>query len=201
MNVSGELVGFAVIMAIGQFSPGPDMLLITRTSLAEGLKAGWAVVAGIVSGLAVHATLAIGGIAVILARGGLLSNIVTWLAATYLLWLSLGLLKKQPQKNKQSLATSSRGPYLRGLFCNLLNPKVFVFFSGVVAPFLAQDPELWFLGALWVVIVLEGLFLWGVWVWLLQLPYIRSGYQGVARGLDIVFALCLMALSMSLVLL
>ena len=67
--MNGELWAFAVIMVIGQFSPGPDMLLLTRTSLAEGLRAGWMMVLGISTGLTVHATLAIGGIAVVLARG------------------------------------------------------------------------------------------------------------------------------------
>ncbi|MFT7172451.1 MAG: threonine efflux protein, partial [Paracoccaceae bacterium] len=65
-----ELLAFAVVMVIGQFSPGPDMLLLTRTSLAEGLKAGWLMVLGIVTGLAFHATLAIGGMAVLVAQGG-----------------------------------------------------------------------------------------------------------------------------------
>ncbi|MDB4502166.1 LysE family transporter, partial [Akkermansiaceae bacterium] len=69
--MNGELWAFAVIMVIGQFSPGPDMLLLTRTSLAEGLRAGWMMVLGISTGLTVHATLAIGGIAVVLARGGI----------------------------------------------------------------------------------------------------------------------------------
>ena len=65
-----ELWAFALIMLIGQFSPGPDMLLLTRTSLAEGLRSGWMMVLGISTGLTLHATLAIGGIAVVLAREG-----------------------------------------------------------------------------------------------------------------------------------
>ena len=65
----GELWAFALIMLIGQFSPGPDMLLLTRTSLAEGLRSGWMMVLGISTGLTLHASLAIGGIAVVLSKG------------------------------------------------------------------------------------------------------------------------------------
>ena len=54
MNHLGELWAFALLIAIGQFSPGPDMLLLTRTALAEGSKAGWLMVFGIVTGLAFH---------------------------------------------------------------------------------------------------------------------------------------------------
>ena len=89
-----ELWAFALIMLIGQFSPGPDMLLLTRTSLAEGLRSGWMMVLGISTGLTLHATLAIGGIAVVLARGGAIAIGLEGLAALYLLWLAFGLLKK-----------------------------------------------------------------------------------------------------------
>ena len=65
----GELWAFALIMLIGQFSPGPDMLLLTRTSLAEGLRSGWMMVLGISTGLTLHASLAIGGIAVVVSQG------------------------------------------------------------------------------------------------------------------------------------
>lgn len=199
MSALSELLGFAVIMAVGQFSPGPDMLLLTRTSLAEGLKAGWAMVAGIVSGLAFHATLAIGGMALLLARGGLISQVVSWVAALYLSWLAFGLLKKVSSNEAISSERDSRSPYLRGLFCNLLNPKVLVFFAGVVAPFLNGECEAWFLISLWGIIVIEGLLLWGLWVWLLQIPKIKRAYQEVGRALDIVFAIGLIALALSLV--
>ncbi|MDB4541648.1 LysE family translocator [Akkermansiaceae bacterium] len=199
--MTSELLGFAVIIAIGQFSPGPDMLLLTRTSLAEGLKAGWAMVVGIVIGLAFHATLAIGGMAVLLSRGGLLSQMVSWAAALYLTWLAWGILKKKEDLGEGvSNESDFRSPYLRGLFCNLLNPKVLVFFAGVIAPFLDGEREPWFLVSLWSIIVFEGLLLWGLWVWLLQIPKIKRIYQKVGRALDIVFAIGLIALAVSLVL-
>ena len=34
MNPALELALFAGVMALGQFSPGPDMILLTRTALA-----------------------------------------------------------------------------------------------------------------------------------------------------------------------
>lgn len=196
--MSGELWTFAVIMVIGQFSPGPDMLLLTRTALAEGLKAGWLMVLGIVTGLAMHATLAIGGMAVLLAQGGWLSWTMRVLAAAYLVWLAWGLLKPAGQMSGE-IEPRKRSPYLRGLFCNLLNPKVLVFFAGVVAPFLGPGHPDWWPLALWGLIVGEGLFFWFLWVWLLQIEPIRRGYQKAGRLLDLLFALALAALAVSLV--
>jgi len=194
----GELLAFAVVMVIGQFSPGPDMLLLTRTALVEGRKAGWLMVLGIVTGLAFHATLAIGGMAALLTQGGALSLIIRWLAAIYLLWLAFGLLRKASQQEDPEM--SKRSPYLRGLFCNLLNPKVLVFFASIVAPFLSGSHPSWWPIALWLLIVGEGLLFWGLWVWLLQIRKIREGYQRSGRLLDLVFAILLAGLALNLLL-
>lgn len=194
--MSGGLWTFAIVMVVGQFSPGPDMLLLTRTALAEGLKAGWLMVLGIVTGLAFHATLAIGGMALLLAEGGLLSQIMRVSAAAYLLWLAWGLLRKTPVTGE--IVIPKRSPYFRGLMCNLLNPKVLVFFAGVVAPFLGEGHPDWWPFALWGLIVGEGLFFWCLWVWLLQIPAIRRGYQKAGRPLDLLFALALTALAVNL---
>ena len=93
-----------------------------------------------------------------------------------------------------------RSPYLRGLFCNLLNPKVLVFFASILAPFLDGDHPSWYPQALWGLIVGEGLFFWCLWVWLLQIKAVRRGYRKAGRTLDLMFALALAALAVSLVL-
>ena len=194
-----ELLAFALVVAVGQFSPGPDMLLLTRTALVEGLRAGWLMVLGIVTGLAFHATLAIGGMAVILAEGGWLATTMKWLAAAYLLWLASGLVRKNNAPAGDA-PIPKRSPYLRGLFCNLLNPKVLVFFAGVVAPFLTGQHPTWWPYALWLLIVAEGLLLWALWVRLLQNQKIRKAYQSAARSLDLLFAIALTLLAINLLL-
>ncbi|MEN8784896.1 MAG: LysE family transporter [Akkermansiaceae bacterium] len=194
--MSGELWAFAVIMVIGQFSPGPDMLLLTRTSLAEGLRAGWMMVLGISTGLTLHATLAIGGIAVVLARGGAMATALKWLAAIYLLWLAFGLLKKPVASGE--VVIPKRSPYLRGLFCNLLNHKALVFFASVVATFLTGHRPNWWPLALWLIVVGEALFFWCLWVWLLQMPKVRAGYQRFGRTIDLLFAAALTGLAIHL---
>ena len=65
-----ELWAFSGLMLMGQFSPGPDMLILTRTSLAEGPKTGCLMASGIATGLVVHSILAISGVAVVFSRGG-----------------------------------------------------------------------------------------------------------------------------------
>ena len=64
MTNTGELLVFAGLIVLGQFSPGPDMVLLTRTALREGAGAGVRMALGISCGLAVHATIAVAGVAV-----------------------------------------------------------------------------------------------------------------------------------------
>ena len=155
-------------------------------------------VLGITTGLTLHATLAIGGISAIFSRGGGMAKALEWTAALYLLWLAFGLLKKGEEKDEVEIP--KRSPYLRGLFCNLLNPKALVFFASVVASFLSGPRPYWWPYALWVILVVEALFFWCLWVWLLQMPKVRAGYQRAGRLLDLLFALGLAGLALHLIL-
>ena len=200
---------FAGVMALGQFSPGPDMLLLTRTALARGRSAGWWTAIGISTGLCVHAAVAIWGMAYLFAQGGWFARGLRWAAAGYLLWLACGLLRDafvawySGVKFEKPQVVSGDGRlhyWRRGLLCNVLNPKVALFFAGVVAPFLAGDRPTWWPAVLWVILVGEGLLLWGLWVWVLQFKPIRGGYQKAAKWIDAVFGLGLLALAVVLVL-
>ncbi|MBT7957872.1 MAG: LysE family transporter [Akkermansiaceae bacterium] len=194
-------------MALGQFSPGPDMVLLTRTALASGRTAGCWTAVGIACGLAMHAAIAVTGISVLYSRGGELVIVMKYAAALYLTWLAYQLIRSG-LRSSPLLAGHSRGEgesvYLswkRGFFCNLLNPKVAVFLAGVTAPFLAiqKSPDHWSL-ILWATIVFEGVILWCVWVFVLQIPMIRERYLRVAHWFDLAFGVILLGLALMLIL-
>ncbi|NNC89757.1 MAG: LysE family translocator [Akkermansiaceae bacterium] len=196
-----ELMAFAGVMALGQFSPGPDMLLLTRTSLAQGRAAGWWTTVGITTGLCLHAAVAIFGMAFLMARGGWFAAGLRWAAAGYLAWLAIGLLRSAfagkvvTAEGRGALAGNPAACYRRGLLCNLLNPKAALFFAGIVAPFLSGERPGWWPAALWGIIVGQGLVLWGLYVLLLQFPPFQRGYQRAQRGIDAAFGLGLAALA------
>lgn len=206
MNGLPDLLTFAAVMALGQFSPGPDMLLLTRTSLADGGRAGVLMALGIATGLSLHAALAIGGMALVLEREAWLSKGLSWAAAAYLIWLAYGLARAwfahvyAGSKISEAAPRGSRGPFVRGLLCNLLNPKVMVFLAAVTAPFLAGDRPLWWPRALWAIVVFEGMLLWTLWAQLLQWKPMRDRYLRVGPWIDLGFALVLAVLAGRLVL-
>ena len=204
MSPSAELAAFAGIMLLGQFSPGPDMLLLTRTALADGGKAGVRTALGIATGLAVHAALAVLGMAWLLERFPLLDRGLHWAAAAYLLWLSWKLLSacvasfSKPGGTGQGAPPAFGSFYLRGLWCNLLNPKVMVFLAAVTAPFLRGDSSTGRPFALWLIIVVQGGLMWSLWALVLQWRPLRDGYRRAQPLIDGAFGLVLLGLGLTL---
>ncbi|MCX6866500.1 MAG: LysE family translocator [Verrucomicrobia bacterium] len=206
MTVTSELWMFAGLIVLGQFSPGPDMVLLTRTALREGSKAGVEMASGITCGLAVHSTIAVGGVAVAFLKFPMLRWVLQWVAAFYLLWLAYGLLMsayvawRTGLPHEPAAKASTHPPFVRGLLCNLFNPKVPLFLAAVCAPFLAGNHPhpAWWPMAIWGVVVGLGIGLWSLWVVLLQWRPLRARYECAAGWIDGVFGAALAALALRL---
>ncbi len=199
-----ELLAFAGVMALGQFSPGPDMILLTRTALRSGGRAGVKMALGIACGLCVHATLAVGGLAMALERMPVLWGVLRWVAAVYLIWLACRILREAfIMWNSGSLAESMvaapvTNPFLRGFLCNLLNPKAALFLAAVMTPFLSGDRPGWWSFALWGIVVVQAGVLWSVWAGLLQWNRLRTCYGRATVWIDATFGWVLAALAVRL---
>ncbi|MEI6674244.1 MAG: LysE family transporter [Verrucomicrobiota bacterium] len=201
MNELVELAVFGGVIVLGQFSPGPDMLLLTRTALAQGGRAGAWTATGIACGLVVHAAVAMSGASLLLAGASLLARCLRAAAAVYLGWIALQLLRAacRPGHGLESgpvvIRTGAAGIFWRrGFFCNVFNPKVALFLAAVAAPFLTSGHSRWWPLLLAAVIVGEGLVLWIAWAWALQWPPLRRGYRSASRWIDAFFGCALAAL-------
>nr|WP_246418214.1 LysE family transporter [Haloferula luteola] len=187
-------------MAIGQFSPGPDWLLVTRTALSEGTGNGVRTAAGIATGLVFHVGLAVGGLAGIFRTEAAWGKAVACLGAAYLLWMVVGLLRHAGEIPELGEIRSRGEAYLRGFLTNLLNPKVVLFVVATTSPFLAGDHPRWWPWAIGGIVIAQGFLLWCLWAWLLQWPPVKQGYRRAAKWIDRVFAGLLVILAVVLVL-
>ena len=75
-------------MAVAQFSPGPDMILLTSTSLRHGGRAGGIMACGIATGLAFHAFLALAGGGYFFTCESTFSIYAQLMASLYLVYLA-----------------------------------------------------------------------------------------------------------------
>lgn len=94
--------------------------------------------------------------------------LLQWVAAAYLFWLAWGFPSGTICETE--VVESRRTRFVRGLLCNLLNPKAALFIAAVCAPFLSGNHPAWWPFAIWAIIVGMGIGLWSLWVLLLQWP-------------------------------
>ena len=133
---------FLSVSILVNLSPGPDMLYTAARSLSQGTKAGILSALGIFSGCLFHITAAIFGLSKIVQESILIFSIIKYAGAVYLIYLGLkSLFKKNKSADKIVTlpAMSYRKIYLQGMFTNVLNPKVAIFFISFLPQFI--DPK------------------------------------------------------------
>ena len=134
--------GFILAVIMLSLTPGADTVFILTKSIAGGYRQGIASVAGIVCGLFVHTTLAAFGLSVILMTSALLFNIVKIAGAAYLIYLGIMALKSKSSINiNKENASSFFLVFRQGLFTNLLNPKLALFFLALLPQFVKSNAE------------------------------------------------------------
>lgn len=156
------ILAFALASFVLAVTPGPDMALFVSRTINHGLVHGFTTMAGALTGIAVHTSLAAFGISILIIAAPAAFMALKIAGALYLLWLAIqavrdggGLLVARAAGRQPSLAQS----YLTGLGINLTNPKVALFFVTFLPQFVsANDPDaaskLIFLGAEFVVVSL-----------------------------------------------
>jgi threonine/homoserine/homoserine lactone efflux protein len=148
--MTGSLLAFALASTLLILAPGPDSLLVMRNTVRDGQRAGWVTACGILSGLLVWVLAAALGLSALLRVSHLGYDILRFAGAGYLIWLgvsSLGLRRRAhagPGASEPGEAAcrppgraGRRRLYLNGLLCNLLNPKIGVFFIAFLPGFIA----------------------------------------------------------------
>jgi threonine/homoserine/homoserine lactone efflux protein len=187
-------VTFTVAVWVLAITPGPDMTLSIARSLSDGKAGGIMVVLGTSSGLIIHTLLVALGISALIVASPTAFTILKTGGAAYLVWLAVQAIRHGSSlsvKRVDGPSKSGLANYLNGFWCNLLNPKVILFFMTFLPQFVtASDPhvagKLIFLGFwailagmpinLMVVIVAEKLSAW------------LQNNRRVLRGIDYSFA-------------
>ena len=136
--------------------PGPNLVYIVTRSIEAGPRAGVASVLGVEAGALVHVTAAAVGLSALLASSDVAFEAVRWAGVAYLVYLGVRALRSSPDAEAPR-ATGLRRTFLEGMFVNLLNPKVGVFFLAFLPQFVdpaqgAAATQVLILGAVFMVI-------------------------------------------------
>ncbi len=130
---------FVLAGIILNLTPGADTLYILGRSISQGKKAGILSVLGISTGASLHCLFAIFGLSSILAQSAIAFQIVKYIGALYLIYLGIKTLLSKSTDNfeiKDNLSNNRPWKiYISGIFTNLLNPKVALFFLAFLPQF------------------------------------------------------------------
>src|SRR5262249_14129066 len=135
--IDPQVLAFTGIAAILTITPGADTMLVIRSVLARGQRAGLMTTFGIGSGLFIHALFSGLGLSWVLLRSATLFEAVKLLGACYLIFLGSQSLWNvfRSRRDDQSAQTmdqtvaqgvGARRSFVEGMLNNVLNPKVAV---------------------------------------------------------------------------
>jgi len=156
------LAAFSLAVLLLAITPGPDMTLWMSRTIRDGHTIGLMTLLGTNLGIAIHTLLVAFGVSALVVASPMAFLVLKTGGAAYLLWLAI-----QAVRNRSVLAVQSAGKrqasagkaFLNGLWVNLLNPKVIIFFMTFLPQFVSvNDPQvtgkLIFLGVLSILIAL-----------------------------------------------
>ena len=133
---------FAFASLVLNITPGNDMLYVATRSTSQGVKAGIISALGIAGGCVVHLLAAVIGLSAIIANSAIAFDIIKYASAAYLIYLGIrSILSKQNKFNinntveKKSLSKL----FWQGVFTNVLNPKVALFFLAFLPQFIYPE--------------------------------------------------------------
>ena len=114
--------------------PGPDILFVINQSL-EDRRSGLLVAFGLCSGLIVHTLVLAFCLSSIIEKNNNVIIFFKYFVSAYLFYLAFQEFKK----NRAISVRQKENFYLRGVFMNLINPKVLIFFLAYFPNFLFSD--------------------------------------------------------------
>ncbi|MET9690051.1 LysE family translocator [Streptomyces sp. NPDC006514] len=145
------LLGATGVLALLTLVPGPDMAIVTKRAVTRGRGDGLRTVAGIAVGLLIWGALTVAGLAALLAASAEVYLVVKLAGAAYLCWLGARALlrpgaepvergepgergeRRERRERAQGRSGSGGGGAWRtGLVSNVLNPKIAVFYTGLL---------------------------------------------------------------------
>jgi RhtB (resistance to homoserine/threonine) family protein len=135
---------FGLFLAAGillNLTPGPDTAYILGRSIAQGREAGIASALGICVGSIFHSCAAALGLSAILATSAVAFAAIKLFGGAYLIFLGIKMLLDR--RRQLSLPSNFRrrttiAAFRQGVFTNVLNPKVALFFLAFLPQFI--DP-------------------------------------------------------------
>lgn len=157
-NAIALFITASILLAL---APGPDNIFVLTQSITMGRRAGMIITLGLCTGLIVHTAIVALGVAVIFQTSAIAFNVLKYIGAAYLLYLAWRAFSARGEgvDIEGKPLPGAWALYRRGIFMNVTNPKVSLFFMAFLPQF--ADPargsltvQLVFLGLMFIAVTL-----------------------------------------------
>lgn len=167
MDLLSGLLLISSIHLLAAASPGPDFVLVSQQTLANGKKAGLLISIGIALGLSIHITYSALGLATLIANSSSALWIIKILGGCYLLFLGYQGITATKSVSSSELQNqveqSSTVRYIAmGFLCNALNPKAPIYFVALFTVVLSAN------------LPASHLVIYGLWMMAIQLLWFST---------------------------
>lgn len=134
----GTWLSFSAALLVALAVPGPDFVIVVQSATGS-MRRGLTTAAGVVAGLCLHASLAIAGLAALLASR---PEALVWLRIVgmgILFWLGFSMLRAwRSARHPTTQAQGDPREFLRGFLTNATNPKALLFFAAILPQFIGS---------------------------------------------------------------
>jgi RhtB (resistance to homoserine/threonine) family protein len=136
-------VGISLLVII---APGPDTVIVTKNALLHGRAAALGTSLGVNAGLMVWTLAAAIGVAAVVRESAVAFTVLKLVGALYLTWLGLQAFLAAHRRSPAHAAAAGVPArpvgallgFRQGLFSDLANPKIAVFFTSLLPQFVSS---------------------------------------------------------------
>ncbi|MEJ2898789.1 LysE family transporter [Acinetobacter sp. NS-4] len=189
------LLTICALHFVAQLSPGPDVLLIAKSSASTSRANTLKIILGISLGIVVWVVLTLLGFSVLIQQFPWIQQVLMLVGGLFLArmgWAMLnGGLKNLQQAtrlddNAPSGTADAKNYLLQGLFTNLSNPKTLIYFSSVFSLALSSSASTHLKTQLAIIIPIQTFLVFTLLMLILSMPKIKTAYQRSGSYIDVI---------------
>jgi RhtB (resistance to homoserine/threonine) family protein len=204
MDLLQGLLLITSIHILAAASPGPDFVLVSQQTLANGKKAGLLCSIGIALGLSIHIIYSAFGLATVIANSSSALWVIKIIGGGYLLYLGIKGLRAKPMNNNDVVDSkvvkySAKKTIGIGFLCNALNPKAPIYFVSLFTVVLSPDMPIYQIAiyGLWMMVIQLAWF--SAVVGLLSRPVINNKFKKCGHWIDRILGGAMVAIGVKLI--
>lgn len=187
------LLTICALHFVAQLSPGPDIILIAKSSASTTRRNTIHIIAGNSLGIVLWVVLTLLGFTVLVEQFPWIQQVLMLIGGLFLAKMGWAMLSGGLRSLKQSSAledvqaqsSAQKNYFLLGLFTNLSNPKTLIYFSSVFSLALSSSASDYLKAQLAVIIPLQTFLTFVLLMLLLSQPKIKAVYQRLGSYIDI----------------